>query len=162
MKQSFKVTLQSMNFMMPITIVPIPFDVEKTFGTKNRLDVKGTIDGLPIQRTLLSSGDGTHYLMLNAAMRKAIGKGEGDEVFVEIEPDNTYKIVEMPDYFLMELEENEVAKIEFKRTSPSNKRWMQQFLTEGKSMETKANRVLKVLDMLIRNSKRRKKVKSEK
>jgi hypothetical protein len=156
MKQSFTAILQSMNFMMQVTIVPIPFDVEKTFGTKNRLDVHGTIDGLPIQRTLLSAGDGTHYLMLNAAMRKAIGKGEGDEVFVEIEPDDTYKIVEMPDYFLMELEENEVAKAEFERTSPSNKRWMQQFLTEGKSMETKANRVLKVLDMLIRNSNRRK------
>jgi Domain of unknown function (DUF1905)/Bacteriocin-protection, YdeI or OmpD-Associated len=157
MKQSFKTILQSMNMGIQVTIVPILFDVEKTFGTKNRIDVKGTIDGLPIQRTLLSAGDGTHYLMLNAAMRKAIGKGEGDEVFVEIEPDETYKIVEMPDYFLMELEENEVAKIEFERTSPSNKRWMQQFLTEGKSIETKANRVLKVLDMLIRNSNRRKK-----
>ena len=157
MKQSFKAFLQTTNMGMQVTIVPIPFDVEKTFGTKNRVDVKGTLDGLPIQRTLLPAGDGTHYLMLNAAMRKAICKGEGDEVFVEIEPDATYKIVEMPDYFLFELEENKVAKTEFERTSPSNKRWMQQFLTEGKSMETKANRVLKVLEMLVRNSNRRKK-----
>lgn len=157
MKQSFKAILQSINIGMQVTIVPIRFDVEKTFGTKNRVDVKGTLDGLPIQRTLLPAGDGTHYLMLNAAMRKAISKGEGDEVFVEIEPDDTYKIVEMPDYFLFELEENTVAKTEFERTSPSNKRWMQQFLTEGKSMDTKANRVLKVLEMLVRNSNRRKK-----
>jgi hypothetical protein len=156
MKQSFTTILQSMNLGMHVTIVPIPFDVEKIFGTKNRVDVKGTLDGLPIQRTLLSAGDGTHYFMLNAAMRKAIGKGEGDEVFVEIEPDDTYKDVEIPDFLLYELEENPVAKLEYERTSPSNRRWMTQYLTEVKSLDAKANRVLKVLEILIRNSNRRK------
>jgi hypothetical protein len=155
MKQSFKTHLQTMHLGMQVTIVPIPFDVEQAFGTKNRVDVKGTIDGFPIQRTLLSAGDGTHYFMLNAAMRKAIGKIESDEIFVEIEPDETYKNVEIPDFLLYELEENTVAKAEYSLTSPSNRRWMTQYLTEVKSLDAKANRVLKVLAMLERNSKRR-------
>ena len=156
MKQNFKAILHPMNIGMQVTVVPIPFDVEHAFGAKNRVDVKGTLDGLPIQRTLLSAGDGTHYFMLNAAMRKAIGKRDGDEVFVEIEPDDTYKDVEIPDFLLYELEENAVAKAEYDLTSPSNRRWMTQYLTEVKSLDAKANRVLKVLEILLRNSNRRK------
>jgi Domain of unknown function (DUF1905)/Bacteriocin-protection, YdeI or OmpD-Associated len=155
MKQSFKAVLQPMNIGMQVTIVPILFDVERAFGLKNRVDIKGTLDGLPIQRTILPAGDGTHYIVLNAAMRKALGKGNGDEVFVEIEPDETYKNVEIPDFLLYELEENTVAKAEYARTSPSNRRWMTQYLTDVKSLDAKANRVLKVLEILERNSKRR-------
>jgi Domain of unknown function (DUF1905)/Bacteriocin-protection, YdeI or OmpD-Associated len=155
MKQSFKAVLQPINIGMQVTIVPIPFDVETAFGLKNRVDIKGTLDGLPIQRTILSAGDGTHYIMLNAAMRKALGKGNGDEVFVEIEPDETYKNVEIPDFLRYELEENAVAKAEYALTSPSNRRWMTQYLTDVKSLDAKANRVLKVLEILERNSRRR-------
>jgi Domain of unknown function (DUF1905)/Bacteriocin-protection, YdeI or OmpD-Associated len=156
MKQSFNAELKSRGIGIKVTAVFVPFDVQKTFGTtQGKVDVKGTIDGLPLQRTLLSAGDGTHYFLINAAMRKRLGKQDEDTVFVEIEPDDTYKIVEMPDYFICELEENEVAKTEFDLTSPSNKRWMQQYLTDAKSMDTKANRVIKILEMLLRNSRRR-------
>jgi hypothetical protein len=156
MKQSFNSTLHYTTVGVPMTVAFVPFSVEKTFGTKGKVDIKGTIDGLPIQRTLMPAGNGEHFLIINVEMRKAIGKDDGDAVFIEIEPDETYKDVEMPDYFLYELEENVIGKIEFECTSPSNKRWMQKYLMDGKSMDTKANRVLKVLEMLVRNSARRK------
>lgn len=155
MKQSFTTTLQSTNIGIQVTIVPIPFSIETVFGTKGKLDVKGSVDGLPIQRTLLSAGDGTHYFIIKNAFRRQLGKEEGDTVFVEIEPDETYKDVEIPEILLYELEENDVAKAEYNRTSPSSRRWMRDYLTDVKSLDAKANRVLKVLEMLERNSKRR-------
>jgi hypothetical protein len=155
MKQSFTTTLQDMNIGMQVTIVPIPINVESVFGTKGKLDVRGTVDGLPIQRTLLSAGDGTHYFIIKNAFRRQLGKVEGDTVFVEIEPDETYKDVEIPDILLYELEENDVAKTEYNRTSPSSRRWIRDYLTDVKSLDAKANRVLKVLEMLERNSKKR-------
>ena len=144
-----------MNIGMQVTIVPIPISVETAFGTKGKLDVKGTVDGLPMQRTLLSAGDGTHYFIIKNAFRRQLGKTEGDTVFVEIEPDETYKNVDIPDILLYELEENDIAKAEYDRTSPSSRRWMRNYLTDVKSLDAKANRVLKVLEMLERNSRRR-------
>lgn len=144
-----------MNIGIQVTVIPIPINVETAFGTKGKLDVKGTVDGLPIQRTLLSAGDGTHYFIIKGAFLKQLGKEEGDDVFVEIEPDETYKDVEIPDILLYELEENDVAKAEYDRTSPSSRRWIRDYLTDVKSLDAKANRVLKVLEILERNSKRR-------
>ena len=157
MKQSFNSTLHFTTIGVPMTVVYVPFDVEKTFGSKGKVDIKGTIDGFSIQRTLMPAGNGEHFLIINVAMRKAINKADGDAVFIEIEPDETYKKVEIPDFLLYELEENPIAKAEFERTSPSNKRWMTHYVTDVKSMDAKANRILKVLEMLMRNSDRRKK-----
>ncbi len=156
MKQSFTTTLQNMNIGMQVTVIPIPISVEAAFGTRGKLDVKGTVDGLPMRRTLLSAGDGTHYFIINGVFRKRLGKAEGDTVFVEIEPDETYKDVEIPDFLLDELEENPIAKTEYDRSAPSMKRWILTYLTDVKSLDAKANRVLKVLDMMVQRSNRRK------
>lgn len=156
--QSFHTTLQSINgATSPIIIAVVPFDIEKVFGIKNRVDIKGTIDRCPIERTLLPLGNGQHYFMLNAKILKTIGKKSGDEVFVEIEEQENqgYKEVELPDYFLLELEENPVAKAEYELTNPSGKRNILQLLTEPKSADAKAKRVIKVLEILERNSRQR-------
>ena len=156
--QSFHTTLQSINgATSPIVIAVVPFDIKAVFGVKNRVDVRGTIDGQLLERTLLPLGDGRHYFMLNVKILKSIRKKMGDEVYIEIEEQEHtgYKEVELPDYFLMELEENPIAKAQFEVTNPSGKRWMAQFLTEPKSADAKAKRVLKVLEVLERNYRMR-------
>ena len=152
--QRFHTTLQSINgATSPIVIALVAFDVEAIFGVKNRVDIRGTIDGQPFERTLLPLGDGRHYFMLNAKMMKAIRKKMGNQVYIEIEEEEntSYKEVELPDYFLMELEENPVAKEQYEFSNPSAKRWVAQFVTEPKSADAKAKRVLKALEVLERN-----------
>lgn len=152
--QRFHTILQSINgATSPIVIALVPFDIETVFGVKNRVDVRGTIEGCAFERTLLPLGDGRHYFMLNAKILKTIRKKAGDEVYIEIEEqENTdYKEVELPDYFLLELEENPIAKAQYEVTNPSGRRWMAQFLTEPKSAEVKAKRVLKAIEVLERH-----------
>ena len=156
--QHFQTILQSINgATSPIVIAVVPFDIEAVFGVKNRVDVRGTIDGCPFERTLLPLGDGRHYFMLNAKILKTIRKKMGDEVTIDIEEQEhtAYKEVELPDYFLMELEENPIAKAEYELTNPSGKRWMVQSIVEAKSADAKAKRILKVLEVLERNSQQR-------
>ena len=47
--------------------------------------MRGTFDGEPFESAFMALGDGTHKLPVKAAIRKRIGKEEGDSVVVHLE-----------------------------------------------------------------------------
>ena len=65
------------------TVVIVP-DSKAVLGTGRTTRVTGTIDGYPFAATLMPDGSGGHFLSLNAALRKTVGKqvGEAVEVFL--------------------------------------------------------------------------------
>ncbi|MGC5172623.1 DUF1905 domain-containing protein [Micromonospora sp. DT81.3] len=65
------------------TCVQLPGSAE-IFGTRGLVKVAGTIDDQPFRGAFMALGDGTHKLPVTAAIRRAIGKGDGDDVIVRL------------------------------------------------------------------------------
>ncbi len=59
-------------------------DSAAIFGTRGLVKVSGTVDDRPFDGAFMALGDGTHKLPVSAAIRRAIGKDEGDEVTVHL------------------------------------------------------------------------------
>ena len=55
------------------------------FGTGAAVKVAGTVDGHPIEASMLPIGGGAHMIPIKAAIRKAIAKGPGDEVTIHLQ-----------------------------------------------------------------------------
>src|SRR2546430_17022196 len=67
--KSFKATLERMQGNLGWVIIRIPFDVEKVWGARGRLRVKGEINGFSLRTTLFPTSSGSHFLLITKRMQ---------------------------------------------------------------------------------------------
>jgi hypothetical protein len=127
--------------------VYFPHDVEKEFGTKGRVPVKVTFDGVPYAGSMMKYGAAQHMLGVLKSIREQIGKGPGDTVDVTVEKDEAERTVELPAELQKLLKKEKVWAV-FDKLSYTHKKEYARWITGAKREETRATRLAKCVEML--------------
>lgn len=132
--------------------VDVPFDVEKEFGSK-RPKVKAMIEGVPYRGTLTRMGTECHLLLILKDIREQIGKTFGDEIRITVEPDTEERVIEVPAELKKAFKSEKEAKSFFEKLSYTHQREYVNWINEAKKEETRANRIVKTIEMLKKGKK---------
>jgi hypothetical protein len=78
------------------TQMQMPFDVEKEWGCRARVSVRGVMNGFVFRTSIFPDGKGGHTMMVNKAMKENGGAIPGKTVRVELQPDSAPRPVIVP------------------------------------------------------------------
>ncbi len=133
--------------------IEFPYDVEKEFGTKGRVKVIVTFDGYEYRGSLAKMGHPVHCLGLTKEVRTAIRKNHGDTVRIILKKDEEPRIVEIPEDFSKQLDQNPNAKAYFEGLSYTHRKEYVRWITEAKKQETRETRLQKAIQMILNQVK---------
>ncbi len=128
--------------------INIPFSVEEVYGTKGRVKVKATFDGIPYRGSIANMGTGCHIVGVLKSIRKEINKSHGDIVAVTLELDKEERIVEIPTDLQKALAMSKVASELFDTLSFTNKKEYVEWITSAKKEETRTKRLAATIEKL--------------
>jgi hypothetical protein len=130
-----------------------PYEMQETFGTRGRVKVIATFDGIPYRGSLVNMGLENHVLIVLKAIRAQLGKGPGDILKLTIEVDEGLRAVTVPNDLQKALEENETAQTIFAGFSYSHQREYVLWIEDAKKEETRQRRIEKTISLLMENKK---------
>lgn len=148
----FKAPIETANVGSGGACVYFPYDVEKEFGTKGRVPVKVTFDGVPYTGSMVKYGAPQHMLGILKSIREQIGKGPGDMVEVTVEKDEAERTVTIPPDFEKLLKQEKLSAA-FEKLSYTHQKEYVRWITEAKREQTRASRLSKSMEMLRNGAK---------
>ena len=132
--------------------VLFPYDTEQEFGTKGKVPVKVTFDGVPYAGSLVKCQHPQHMLGILKAICEQIGKGPGDAVEVVLWKDEEVRTLEVPVEF-QKLLKREKLLASFEKLSYTHRKEYCRWITEAKKEETRVRRLEKAAEMLKKGVK---------
>ena len=132
--------------------IDIPFDVEKTFGARGRVPVRGTLNGAPFRGSLFPMG-GCHFMVVNRHLREAAGVSGGETVPVVMERDDEPRTIEPPADFARALKGDKEAQAAWDKLSYTHRREHVEHIEEARKPETRARRIEKSVAHLAEGKK---------
>jgi hypothetical protein len=126
------------------TAIYLPFDVEKVFGTRARVPVRGTINGFPYRSSTFPMG-GCYMMPVNKQLREGAKVQAGDVVTVVMERDEAPRTVEAPADLARALKANKAAQAAWDKASYTHRKEYAQAIEGAKKPETRARRIEKAI-----------------
>ena len=135
------------------TGIEVPEEVLAALGRGRRVKVVATVNGYAY-RTSVAPAYGKLLMPFSSEHRKASGLAGGDEIEVEIVPDDAPREVEIPAELSASLAAAPEAAAYFEGLSYSHKRAYVLWIEGAKKAETRARRVTQAVEMLAEHQTR--------
>jgi hypothetical protein len=150
-QQKFHIKLQGMEGS-EVARFCVPFDVQKVFGTRARVPVRGAINGFAYRSSIMNMGTG-HMMVVNREMREGAGVKAGDTVQVVMERDTDERTIDPPPDFKKALNASPKAKALFDRLSYTHRKEYVRWIIGAKRPETRVTRIERSIKMLNAGTK---------
>lgn len=151
-KKRFRVKLEGYEGTEGACLI-VPFDVEKVFGARARVPVRGTVNGHPFRSSIFPTGDGQHYMVVNKQVREGAEVKAGDTVSLVMERDEEPRVVTPPPELARALRANKTAKAAWDKLSYTHQKEHARAVEEARRPETRARRVERALAELSAGAK---------
>jgi hypothetical protein len=126
-----------------------PFNVEKVFGIRARVPVRGTINGFPFRSSLMSM-EGKHRMCINKPMQAGVKLKSGDvRAQLVLQRDERSCRVTMPLVLKQALAKNSEASAVFEKPSLSHGKEYVEWITGAKQDETRTRRLKQLIPILV-------------
>jgi hypothetical protein len=133
------------------TYIEVPLDVAEQLlpDNKKSFRVKGFLDQHEIKGiALIPMGEGNFIMPLNASIRKVLGKRDGAMLSIQIQVDHRKPTINKE---LLECLKDEPEALKFFLQLPkSHQNYFSKWIESAKTTETKAKRIARTLDALMR------------
>jgi hypothetical protein len=130
------------------TGIAIPFDVEKVFGTRARVPVRGTINGFPYRSSIFPYRDGKHYMAVNKATREGAKAKGGETISVVMERDEEPRVITPSTDLARALKASKEARVAWEKLSYTHQKEYAKAIEDAKKPETRARRIEKTIAQL--------------
>lgn len=148
-KKSFKATLERLRGNLGWIVVWIPFDVQKVWGKRGRLKVRGEVNGFAFRTSLFPTRKGDHFLLVNKKMQAGSGASEGSTAAFSLEPDTEKRVVVFPPELKRLLAEDRTFASWVGALPYSFHKWFADLIAQPKSAAARARRAEQVAEQLF-------------
>lgn len=147
--KSFKATLVREGKPLQWTIVRVPFDVAKVWGSKGMVKVVAELNGVQYRTSLFPSKNGPHALLVNKKTQKAAGIAAGDTAKFTLTLDTEERTVTVPRELQRVFKEERALKRYFDSLNYSARHDIERWIMEPKSGEARERRAEQIAVRLL-------------
>src|SRR4051812_7095852 len=147
--KSFRGMLERMPGRLGWTIVRLPFDAAKLWGSRGALRVRGEVNGFEFRTSLFPNGSGGHYLLVNKKKQKGGGGRAGEQAEIKMEPDAKGGPVVIPAELESVFKQERGLRTFYDSFNTSIRRWIADEIANRKSAAARKRRAEQVAEQLL-------------
>jgi Domain of unknown function (DUF1905)/Bacteriocin-protection, YdeI or OmpD-Associated len=147
--KTFRAPLERIQSRLGWTIIRIPFDVGKVWGTRGQLRVSGEINGFAFRTSLFPARGGGHILLVNKRMQKGGDVRQGSTAQFRLEPDLEVRVAIVPAELKRFLKEDARLRRWFDNLNYSTRSEIGKWIVQVKSPEARARRAEQMAERLL-------------
>ena len=147
-RQRFRSLLKPDGTNLKWVIAPVPFAPQEVWKTRNRMRVKGTINGFAFRTSLFGSAEKGYVVLVNKQMQKGAQAYAGEMAEFTLEPDLEERSTPVPPELAKLLKQDRTLERWFNALSYSYRKYMSDDVRKPKSAEARERRAEQLAEQL--------------